>query len=445
MDTIQIRRGKKSLLPLLSDGEFGYCSDSKELYIGTGKENIFLCRADFDEEIRQVRLSLRQAMEEVTKAQADIGQAKETLGDIQGEVSAQQSRLNTAEGDIGELKTKNTAITDELAAGKSALAQVQTNLDNTAGQLNTLAGQVSSLEAQASAAATALGQLQSDMKDTGTAVSGLKTQMTELDLEIAAAKTALESANTALLDIQKSVEQVKGELMTLAAVAKSGDYLDLINRPASLPANGGNADTVNGHRVNSDVPEGARFTDTIVSKVSELENDRGYLAADQLRAGENITITSAENGLTISASGASGGTAAIVDDLTSTSTDAALSANMGRELAEGLAGKIGEVEQAMTASQQGYLEFSNGFRMEWGILLMTGDANTIAKQKIVFTKRFARAPGVMICSNHAFPGEQVEEVGFANATAANMNAVVYKKTTDPCFISWLAVGPVRQA
>ena len=32
--------------------------------------------------------------------------------------------------------------------------------------------------------------------------------------------------------------------------------------PSSLPANGGNSDTVNGHTVNSDVPSGAKFTDT---------------------------------------------------------------------------------------------------------------------------------------------------------------------------------------
>ena len=32
--------------------------------------------------------------------------------------------------------------------------------------------------------------------------------------------------------------------------------------PSSLPANGGNASTVNGHTINADVPSGAKFTDT---------------------------------------------------------------------------------------------------------------------------------------------------------------------------------------
>lgn len=33
--------------------------------------------------------------------------------------------------------------------------------------------------------------------------------------------------------------------------------------PTSLPASGGNAETVNNHTVNEDVPEGAKFTDTV--------------------------------------------------------------------------------------------------------------------------------------------------------------------------------------
>lgn len=33
--------------------------------------------------------------------------------------------------------------------------------------------------------------------------------------------------------------------------------------PTSLPANGGNSDTVNGHTIDADVPSGAKFTDTV--------------------------------------------------------------------------------------------------------------------------------------------------------------------------------------
>ena len=43
---------------------------------------------------------------------------------------------------------------------------------------------------------------------------------------------------------------------------------DLSDIPTELPANGGNADTVNGHTVESDVPANAKFTDTKVTSVA---------------------------------------------------------------------------------------------------------------------------------------------------------------------------------
>lgn len=59
----------------------------------------------------------------------------------------------------------------------------------------------------------------------------------------------------------------------------SGSYSDLSNVPTSLPANGGNADTVNGHTVKSDVPANAVFTDTIT------------VPKKQISVGTNETVT----------------------------------------------------------------------------------------------------------------------------------------------------------
>ncbi len=36
---LQLRRGLKANLPTLAQGELGYCTDSKEVYIGDGSEN----------------------------------------------------------------------------------------------------------------------------------------------------------------------------------------------------------------------------------------------------------------------------------------------------------------------------------------------------------------------------------------------------------------------
>lgn len=49
----------------------------------------------------------------------------------------------------------------------------------------------------------------------------------------------------------------------LKPVAISGSYNDLADTPTSLPANGGNADTVNGFTVGTNVPADAKFTDTV--------------------------------------------------------------------------------------------------------------------------------------------------------------------------------------
>lgn len=84
--------------------------------------------------------------------------------------------------------------------------------------------------------------------------------------------------------------------------------------PSSLPANGGNASTVNGHTVNSDVPAGAKFTDT--------NTWRG-----------------------------------IQDNLTSTSTSDSLSANQGKVLKGLIDGKSnsGHTHSTATTNASGFM------------------------------------------------------------------------------------------
>lgn len=85
----------------------------------------------------------------------------------------------------------------------------------------------------------------------------------------------------------------------LAKVATSGSYSDLSNKPtiptipASLPANGGNSATVNGHTVNSDVPENAKFTDTVYTLPDATSTVKGGV-----KVGSNITVSSGTISLT---------------------------------------------------------------------------------------------------------------------------------------------------
>lgn len=68
----------------------------------------------------------------------------------------------------------------------------------------------------------------------------------------------------------------------------------ILNKPTSLPANGGNADTVAGHSVGTDVPSTAKFTDTtysdFVGATSEAAGSNGLVPAPA--AGEETYLLS---------------------------------------------------------------------------------------------------------------------------------------------------------
>lgn len=84
--------------------------------------------------------------------------------------------------------------------------------------------------------------------------------------------------------------------------------------PSSLPANGGNASTVNGHTVNADVPSGAKFTDTTYTSKSAVS---GGTDVSLVTTGEKATWnakTSNTGTITgITMNGTSKGTSGVVD------------------------------------------------------------------------------------------------------------------------------------
>ena len=77
----------------------------------------------------------------------------------------------------------------------------------------------------------------------------------------------------------------------LAVVATSGSYNDLINRPTTMAADGGNADTVNNHTVEIDVPADAKFTDTtyevVTHTVDGLMSTDDKIKLDDIEEGAN--------------------------------------------------------------------------------------------------------------------------------------------------------------
>lgn len=66
--------------------------------------------------------------------------------------------------------------------------------------------------------------------------------------------------------------------------ADTGSDAFIKNKPTSLPADGGNADTVNGHTVESNVPANAKFTDTVYNHPTHTQHASGLykVAVDNL-------------------------------------------------------------------------------------------------------------------------------------------------------------------
>lgn len=70
--------------------------------------------------------------------------------------------------------------------------------------------------------------------------------------------------------ISKILGKIAKFFADLKAVAFTGNYNDLSDKPTSLLANGGNSDTVNSHTVESNVPKNAKFTDTTYSDATTI-------------------------------------------------------------------------------------------------------------------------------------------------------------------------------
>ena len=102
-----------------------------------------------------------------------------------------------------------------------------------------------------------------------------------------------------------NVDGLQSALDGKAASSHSHTKSQITDFPTSLPANGGNSDTVNGHTVESDVPVNAKFTDTVYddsslsSKVTQNTNDISELkTTDNVLSSRIDAFTSLTQGST---------------------------------------------------------------------------------------------------------------------------------------------------
>ena len=100
--------------------------------------------------------------------------------------------------------------------------------------------------------------------------------------DASAMNSAISDNKTAITALQTDKADKSEIPTTVSELTDSDDYAKKTDIPTSLPVNGGNADTVNNHTVESNVPADAVFTDTTYESVTQTE-DGLMSAADKTK------------------------------------------------------------------------------------------------------------------------------------------------------------------
>lgn len=87
-------------------------------------------------------------------------------------------------------------------------------------------------------------------------------------------------------ELQKLQTAINGKAPTVHTHTKS----QISDFPTSMPANGGNAATVNGHTVEANVPANAKFTDTIYSLPTASASTKGGVLLGYTASGKNYPL-----------------------------------------------------------------------------------------------------------------------------------------------------------
>ena len=133
----------------------------------------------------------------------------------------------------------------------------------------------------------------------------------EIVTEVPTAETAAENV-IYMLKIESAIgaDKYKEYMLIDGEVACVGDtsvdltdYAKKSEIPTELPANGGNADTVNTHTVASDVPENAVFTDTVYDDTAVKEDVDTLKKETTVNLLNPILETTTENGITCTNNG----------------------------------------------------------------------------------------------------------------------------------------------
>ena len=237
--------------------------------------------AIYGEDVRDSMVSLAEKInnevENNTQKVTQYGQAEASRAQAEtGRVQAEQQRVQ----EFSTLKTASENATSAANSAAGVANSAASNANSKASLANTAAGNAdtaaSAANSAASAANTATGKANKAIEDAESAAENAATAAGDANSAASVANTAADRANEAAekaegviinnisafsVTFQQAAERANiqsGDTLAVAFgklakffsdmqnVAFSGSYNDLKNKPTSMTANGGNADTVNG-------------------------------------------------------------------------------------------------------------------------------------------------------------------------------------------------------
>lgn len=240
--------------------------------------------------IEGVELIGNKTFEDLNIASADALNATDenlqNLSDLIGDKTSLPAPTDTIVNNITSVDTKVDAIIDDNEAGlaKTFSSDKITKTFATKEEIPTVPSKVSELtndsnyqtaEQVNSTVTTEIAKIVADapedlntLKEMSDWIAGHENDASAMNSAISDNKTAITALQTGKAD--------KSEI------------------PTTLPANGGNADTVNNHTVKSDVPENAVFTDTVYDdtevkkNIDELNSNLDGLKYSEVAGGKNL-------------------------------------------------------------------------------------------------------------------------------------------------------------
>lgn len=268
---IQVKRGNKADLPILSDGEYGFCQDTSEIFIGNGGTNTKIYPTT-SLDASSVTVEDIESMFESVNVEGVLSELGESILDILNGVSTvgKASDANTVGGfTVAKNVPSNAKFTDTIYTHPSthSIAEVS-------GLQSALDGKVDDSQVLTNVPTGA------KFTDTVTTINDKTGVITKDDIvalgipssdtnttysEITTAEIDTGTASTLRTITARRLKYLLDKIVALFPTKVSeltNDSGFLSELPTSLPANGGNADTVGGFTVGVDVPANAKFTDT---------------------------------------------------------------------------------------------------------------------------------------------------------------------------------------